>query len=318
MYEKPNSELWSGRVDSEDGELGKRWHEKIDFLSYPYVKKSGIAFLGFECDEGVRRNKGRIGAAQGGDKLKKAMGGFAYHLENSRLYDAGKVVATIDLESSQSHLSLHVSKLIKNNHFPIILGGGHEVAYASYLGFYDSLESKKSIAIINFDAHFDLRLSDEATSGTPFAQIADFCQANNRAFDYMCLGISQAANTQALFKRAKDLHVRFIDDTKMTYHHLEKIKKELDNFLQSKEHIYITIDTDVFVAHCAPAVSAVAARGIEINLVYDLLEYLFLTYQKRIGLVDIAEFNPSYDINDIGCKTVARLIYDIVKLRDKR
>lgn len=318
MYDKPNSELWSGRVDSEEGELGKRWHEKVEFLPYPYTEKSGIAFLGFECDEGVKRNKGRIGAAQGGDELKKAMGGFAYHLENSKLYDAGKVIATTDLEVSQINLALHVSELLKNNHFPIILGGGHEVGFASFLGLYNSLQSKESIAIINFDAHFDLRSSEQATSGTPFAQIADFCKANETEFHYMCLGISKAANTKALFKRAQELQVEYILDTKMTYNNLENIKKELENFLKDKEYIYITIDTDVFSAHIVPAVSAVAARGIEINLVSSLLEYLFDSYRKRIGLVDIAEFNPKYDINEIGQKNVARLLYDIVDLRDKR
>jgi formiminoglutamase len=34
-------------------------------------------------------------------------------------------------------------------------------------------------------------------------------------------------------------------------------------------------------------------------------------------LVDLAEFNPKYDINDIGKKSVARLVYDIVDLIDK-
>ena len=39
MYKKANKNLWMGRVDSEDKELGKRWHEKIKFLPYPYEKE---------------------------------------------------------------------------------------------------------------------------------------------------------------------------------------------------------------------------------------------------------------------------------------
>ena len=49
MYKKPDEKLWRGRVDSEDKNLGKRWHEKVKQLSYPYNKKEGIAFLGFDC-----------------------------------------------------------------------------------------------------------------------------------------------------------------------------------------------------------------------------------------------------------------------------
>ena len=156
MYKKPNKDLWQGRVDSEDGKLGKRWHEKVKSLPYPYEKKRGIALLGFDCDEGVKRNKGRVGASKSCDNLKSAMGNFAYHLKNSKLYDAGKVVASKNLDKSQNILASHITELLKNDHFPIVLGGGHEVAYASFLGLFNALTQKENIAVLNFDAHFDL------------------------------------------------------------------------------------------------------------------------------------------------------------------
>jgi len=317
MYNEPNKDLWQGRVDSEDKELGKRWHEKIKLLPSPYKKDRGIAFLGFDCDVGVKRNKGRVGAGQGGDELKKAMGNFAYHLENIKLYDAGKIEASPNLDESQIALSSHITKLLKHNHFPIVLGGGHEVAYASFIGLFNSLEENKNIAILNFDAHFDLRVANEATSGTPFSQIANVCEQNSVEFNYMCLGISKASNTKALFAKAKDLKVKYILDTKMSYQNIQKIKNKLDVFLTMKEHIYITIDTDVFGAHSVPAVSAPAARGIELNLTYDVLEYVFKKYKHKIRLIDFAEFNPTYDINDIGKKAIARLIYDVVQFVDE-
>jgi formiminoglutamase len=310
MYSKPNPQLWSGRVDAQDGELGKHWHEKIEFLEYPYEQKSGVALLGFECDEGVKRNKGRVGARYGSDELKKAMGCFAWHF-NSKLYDCGKVITDKDLKISQEELALHVRTLLKNNHFPIVLGGGHEVAFGSFMGTYNHL--KAEIAIINFDAHFDLRESDEATSGTPFAQIASTC----KEFNYLCLGISKAANTKALFKKVEDLNVEYILDTKMIYMYISEIKSKLNNFLKQKEYIYISIDTDVFPAYQVPAVSAMASRGVEIGLVYEILEYLFENYKDKIKIVDIAEYNPKYDINDIGKKTVSRMIYDIVELYNR-
>lgn len=317
MYNKPNKKLWSGRVDSEDKSLGKRWHQKIRFMPYPYTKSSGIAFLGFDCDVGVERNKGRTGASKASDVLKNASGNFAYHLENKILYDAGKVKATLDLEASQKALASHITQLLEAKHFPIILGGGHEVAYGSFLGLFDSLREKKSIAVINFDAHFDLRESKAATSGTPFSQIAKLCQKQKVDFNYMCLGISKAANTQALFKKAKELNAKYILDTKMTYRNFQKILNKLDTFLTKKEYIYITIDTDVFSASSVPAVSAPSSRGIELNITYDILEYLFSRYKNRIKIVDIAEFNPTYDIADIGKKTISRLLFDIVSLVDK-
>lgn len=316
MYKKPNKLLWSGRVDSEDKRFGKRWHEKIKFLPHPYKKQKGITFLGFDCDEGVKRNKGRIGATNGCDVLKSSMSNFAYHLKNLKLYDAGKIIAKANLEQAQEILSAHITKLLNKQHFPIILGGGHEVAYASFLGLLNSLKNKNSIAIINFDAHFDLRQTKRSTSGTPFSQIAQVCKNNNINFNYMCLGISKASNTKALFNRANDLNVNYILDTKMTYLNFHKILNKLDIFLTKKETIYISIDTDVFQASVVPCVSAPSNRGIELNITYDILEYLFSQYKNKIKLVDFAEFNPKYDINNIGRKVISRLIFDIVSLVD--
>jgi formiminoglutamase len=37
-----------------------------------------------------------------------------------------------------------------------------------------------------------------ASSGTPFRQLALECDAQQRGFHYTCIGVSRAANTQAL------------------------------------------------------------------------------------------------------------------------
>ncbi|PID48183.1 MAG: formimidoylglutamase [Proteobacteria bacterium] len=317
MYKKPNKKLWIGRIDREDREFGKRWHEKINFISPPFKKrkKKSIAFLGFDCDEGVRRNKGRVGAANACDKLKNAIGNFAFHLDKTNLYDAGKVVASKNLGQSQKELAFHVTKLLDAGYFPIVFGGGHETAYGSFMGLFDSLRDKNDIAIINFDAHFDLRISKQGTSGTPFAQIAKLCKKNSVDFNYMCLGISKASNTKALFKKAHDLNVKYILDTKMTYNNLQHIKKQIKKFLKNKKYLYITIDVDVFCPYSVFAVSAPSYRGIELNISCDILAYLFGKYKNKIKLMDFAEFNPRFDIQDISKSSIARLIYDAVELK---
>lgn len=315
MYKKANMNLWSGRVDKEDKKLGKRWHQKVKELKYPYKKSAGVCFLGFECDEGVKRNQGRVGAFEGADALKASLGGFACH-EKIKLYDVGKIVADENLELSQQKLAKHITKLLKQKHFPIILGGGHEVAFGSFMGLFNALEDKNDIAVINFDAHFDLRETKIATSGTPFNQMSLTCKGANVAFNYFCLGISKPSNTKALFKRAKELNVSHVLDIYMNEKNRKKIEKKLSLFLKNKTNIYISIDTDVFCSSEVFAVSAVASRGVSISFVYEILDYLFKNYKDKIKLIDFAEFNPKYDINDISKKNIARLIYDIVQLKD--
>lgn len=55
---------WQGRHDAEDGAMGKRVHHVIKQLQVqdlePY--RNAVSILGFACDAGVARNKGRVGA----------------------------------------------------------------------------------------------------------------------------------------------------------------------------------------------------------------------------------------------------------------
>ena len=69
--------------------------------------------------------------------------------------------------------------LLRAGHRVIGLGGGHEIAWASYQGIAaGALQDDQRLArlgIVNFDAHFDLRQPEQAgrgSSGTPFLQIA--------------------------------------------------------------------------------------------------------------------------------------------------
>lgn len=56
-------EGWQGRVDSDDDQEAYRWHQIVRGL-VPNAPP-GIALAGFACDEGIRRNGGRLGAADG-------------------------------------------------------------------------------------------------------------------------------------------------------------------------------------------------------------------------------------------------------------
>ena len=59
------------------------------------------------------------------------------------------------------------------------LGGGHEIAWASYQGIAAAFAGNRKLerlGIVNFEAHFELRQPEHpgrGRSGTPFLQIAE-------------------------------------------------------------------------------------------------------------------------------------------------
>ena len=123
---------WRGRVDRAEGPDALRWHQVVQPAAA--ATAPGIALLGFACDEGVRRNFGRPGAEEGPAALRRALGNLAWH-GGPPLLDAGDVTcAGGDLEGAQERLAAEVAALLRAGHRPIVLGGGHETAWGSFLG----------------------------------------------------------------------------------------------------------------------------------------------------------------------------------------
>lgn len=306
---------WQGREDTEEGQYGLRWHQVVDKQqSSDSCSLYSCALLGFECDLGVAANKGRIGAATGPNIIRNALANLAWHVDCD-LNDTGNIVAETSLVDAQNRFAQEIANNLNDNTLVIGLGGGHEIAWASYQGLVQHLaaEPNKKIGIVNFDAHFDLRNpSKAASSGTPFRQIAEYCQAHNQPFHYACLGVAESSNTAALFNYAKQTNTRYLLDIDCN---IETAKQLLEPLLNTVDELYVTVCLDAFPAHIAPGVSAPSALGISVKFVISMLHWIAQSqsaFHYNWGLVDIAEMNPHYDIDNRTAKLAARLIYEAV------
>ncbi|MBP8218421.1 MAG: formimidoylglutamase [Aeromonas sp.] len=300
--------LWQGRQDPEDGELALRWHDKVQPWTAGAQEAAGVVLFGFACDEGVRRNKGRIGAAGAPLVVRKLLANTAWHLSRP-VYDGGDVSCPDgDLDAAHGRLAERVAAALNLGHFPLVLGGGHEVAFGSWSGLNRHLGGSGKIGIINFDAHFDLRMKLElASSGTPFFQIAEQCAAEGTPFHYACLGVAETANTQALFARADELGVWYVKDEAMNERALPTLQSGLDAFIADCDHLYLTIDLDVLPGAVMPGVSAPAARGVELAVIEPLIAHIRACGKLR--LADLAEYNPTLDQDNRSARVAARLVH---------
>ncbi len=305
------SYVWHGRVDSEDGAKAIRWHDKLN----GNTPSKEMALIGYCCDEGVKNNKGRLGAQHGPNAIRDALRNYAWHGHKS-IDDLGNVLFKQRLNDFQDVYADYVASALKDYSQLVAIGGGHDIALGDFLGLQRYLSkhnASQNIGIINFDAHFDLREPNPtASSGTPFYQIAKYCENHQQAFNYACLGVAQTANTQALFERADDLGVRYVLDKHCT---LENIKASVTPLLSSIDHLYVTVCLDVFSADISPGVSAPSSLGIAPNVILQTLEWLqlqqtHLNYQWK--LTDIAEMNPKYDQDNRTARLAARLISEVL------
>lgn len=307
----PLNELgWGGRSDPEDGDAGLRWHQVVHEWQ---ADDRGITVIGFASDEGVRRNLGRVGAATGPHALRRQLSnlpaarGFA-------LCDAGDVRCTDgDLEGAQAGYANRVADILAAGGVPIGLGGGHEIAWASISGLIQSrtVPAGAKLGILNLDAHFDLRRSDQPTSGTSFRQALEAAKGLDFFVDYKVLGISESSNTRALFEAAESYNATWRTDAEMAPAHLQDRLDEVEDWLAGLDSLYLTICLDVLPAYVAPGVSAPAARGVG----FDVIEAIAFTAASsgKLCLADVAELNPSLDIDHRTARSAARLIWRIAR-----
>jgi len=300
---------WSGRDDPEDGAEARRWHHVINSKH----SNPDLTLLGFPCDIGVARNKGRTGAHEAPDVLRAALANMAWHGRGS-ISDAGNVDIILGGQDplADAHLGLAnaVSNILQNGSKTIVLGGGHETAAGSFHGLHNSLKaSSKTIGILNLDAHFDIRLIGEhgISSGTPFTQIRQSLQEGGQDFHYLVLGIAEGGNTRALFERADDWGAQYMLDKDVTRDNINSVLATIDTFLSKIDALYLTLDLDVLPHWQMQAVSAPSARGVDIAVLETIIAHIGKA-QISWPLADIVEFNPSLDHNACAARTAARLI----------
>jgi formiminoglutamase len=300
--------VWAGRVDAADGPTAVRWHQRVRPLT-PGCQP-GVVLLGFACDEGVRRNGGRVGARDAPPAVREALADLAWH-QDEPVYDAGDVTCGDgDLEAAQERLAAAVAELVAAGHRPLVLGGGHEAAWGTFQGVVRA-KPDATVGVVNIDAHLDLRGDPAANSGTPFAQVARWCGANGRPFRYLALGVSMQSNTAALFDKADALGAAYQLDSDLPPWNLEPVHQLVEAFAAPCDLLHLSVDLDVLPAAVMPAVSAPASRGVPLEAVEPLIGRALRL--GKTAAVDVVEFNPRHDPDGRGAKVAARLAWHVAR-----
>lgn len=309
IIKKFDSSIWTGRLDEEDGLGGLRLHQII--TEYTAELACSKVLVGFESDEGVARNKGRVGAKNAPNEIRKALANLPVHFdhEKTKVSDYGNIVCDDKmLEMAREKQIEIVSKIIENNQLPIVLGGGHETALGNFLAL---AKHAPSITIINIDAHFDLRKPNPiSTSGTPFYEMHDYCKSNNMPFQYLVIGLQENGNTQALFNRADEFGTQYIMADEI-HANLNQVLDQLKQFIAQNDTIYLSLDMDVFDGAFAPGVSAPSINGLTPFQVKYLIKLLLNS--GKVKLFDVVELNPTYDIDQRTAKLAAQMVNEIIK-----
>lgn len=317
-YKITDQTIYSGRPAAE----GEYLYQTIKSIDLAKAKSLGEQFaaphfglLGYGVDYGVALNLGRTGAAEGPDAFRKAWGKLSHPLHKPQitLGDFGNIICPDqDLVAAQKALGQGVAFMLSKGIQPLLVGGGHDMAYGHFLGIQKHLNTHSPqavLGVINIDAHLDLRMpKPEGTSGTPFQQLSQELEQQKKPFHYCCVGLRETANPPSLLKRAEEIKACLINRDACQQENWKAVAASLDQFLAPLDHVYLSLDLDVFHSGIAPGCSAPSPMGIDAQFGRSLLRHILAS--RKVISMDIAELNPRFDMDGNTARLAAEMAYE--------
>ncbi len=267
-----------------------------------------IALIGFPCDEGVRRNGGRVGAREAPDRIRE----WLYRLTPrqdmkfvrllGRMHDFGNLPVTDHLDLAQKQLGEAVSACLAQGATPIVLGGGHETAFGHFLGYAGA---NRRVSIVNWDAHPDVRtlLEGRAHSGSPFRQALE--HDSGACSGYTVAGLLPHAVAAA--------HLGFLAERKASIVWRDDVTRERICALYDAlaNDTFVSVDLDAVDQAYAPAVSAPATGGLTPELLFDAAFHAGRS--PCVRSIDLVEVNPRLDRDDQTSRLAALAIWHFLR-----
>jgi len=231
-----------------------------------------------------------------------------------------------EIEKFNTNLYKNMVEKIKEEYFPIMIGGDHSAAIASALA---SAKVNVDVGLIWIDAHTDYNTFETTVTGNihglPLAAINGY---KNQELRYYHQGkIIQPSKTviigaRSIDEKEKD-NVRY---SGVTVFSTEDIKeKGIDAIMDEAfkiagfktKGIHISYDLDVIDPEIAPGVSIPEFDGITEEEAMKINEYL-VNHMKDIVSFDLVEFNPLRDIDRKTEQIALNILAQIIRAAENK
>ena len=297
---RPDESVFFSRNDVNDPRLGEIVRRTPD-----HYENADIVILGCPQDEGVRRNGGRVGAAE----APLAIRGQFYKLTTmnirKRIFDLGDVKIANTLEATHDTMTEVVKAVLRDGKRLIVLGGGNDISYADGRAMSEVFGRDWWIGI-NIDAHLDVRLSEERNSGTPYRQLLDEELLLPRYFYEV--GYQTHLASPIYYEYIRNLGINRIS--------LELVRSRAEADIELKESVrnkfighsaslntFFGFDMDAVRSADAPGTSAPSPLGLRAGEFIQLVKYAASLANTK--LIEFSEVNPKYDDDNRTAKLVA-------------
>lgn len=278
-----------------------------DLLGRSVDGATAVVIAGFPVDEGVRRNGGRPGAAEAPAEIRRWLLrmtvdprlAMAMTACLARVVDLGDLLPSGSLERDQERLGEAIAPHLAAGRRVIVLGGGHETAFGTFLGHAGA---SRRVFIANLDAHPDvrpLRVIDgrpQAHSGSPFRQAIE--HGSGACVGYAVAGLQpQAVAAEHLaWMRGRGATAVFADELPRDEHGRADLLSALPPWSagpRGRVEVMASLDLDAVAAPAAPGASAPSVAGVCVESWLSAAEQL--GGDARVRSLDLVECSPPHD-----------------------
>jgi formiminoglutamase len=193
----------------------------------------------------------------------------------------------------------------------LIVGGDHSITCPSVEGFC-SVYPERSVGIIHFDAHNDVRSldSDGPSNGTPFRGILEG-PSRIRGRNLVQIGIHGFMNSSAYKGYCDEQGITVISSRQVRKRGIESVMREaLEIAKDGTNRLYVSVDIDVLSFPFAPGTAAASPEGLE---PWDLLEAMFILGQEPSVLaVDLVCVDPVRDFQDYTSRMASSILLTLL------
>lgn len=298
--DRPDPELFFKTGDKNDPRMG----EVVKTTEECY-EKADIVILGCPQDEGVRRKKGREGAALAPDAIRRQFYRLTPFNIAKRVFDVGNTKLGSTLEGTHDTHFEVVSRILRDGKRLIVIGGGNDISYPDGSAMAEVFGNENWIGI-NIDSHLDVRADEPRNSGTQYRQLLE--EGKLQPTYFYEVGFQTHFCSPIYYDYIRRLGVHRISLELLRSHQDvdRQLKDEIrNNFVKHSSSLsaFFGFDLDVVRMADAPGTSAPSPLGLRAGEFIQLVKYAASLANTK--LIEFTEVNPKFDIDDRTTKLVA-------------
>lgn len=230
---------------------------------------------------------------------------FDVDVESFLYVDEGDVVLPQDgIQKALDVIEMVSEYLMANNRIPVFLGGEHTLTVGTVRAAVDTFG--RNVCVLVFDAHADLRAE---YSGTKYSHAC----VVSRLLEFVSKDRIYLVGTRAVSKlehdRLRDTGVRFLTTRSIRRAGVRHSANVLQDFTNSCNKVYLSVDMDVFDPAYAPGVATPEPDGLAPSDFFDLLHEVI---SGKFMAIDVVEVTPPYDPSMITSMLAAKVVIEFM------